>query len=525
MIRKLIYILLITLLFNAINELKAEVKEGDTVNFWSVTYVDWFKGTLPPQERITAVCKKVGVNCYFFLDTAATNPVQQTAIVEFVNRFDNDYYGRLTDLYGPCPDALDHDSRIYILAIKPTWWGGYFDPAQQMPDSMVSRLWGVHSSEHEIIYISADHVQQGRESIIAHEFGHMLGWEQDHSPEPPDKPTIYWEDTWVDEGFSTFADTYLNAHIDDSGYLLNSFFNGPEKLSLINWTGYLNYNSSLLFMLYMYEHFGKDVYLKALLRNQLNGIAGVESTVQSLGYNLSFDKIFENWTLANYLDRKIFNDSVYYYNHFDFTSRFHRYEHSNYPVIVSDSISTYSSDFIKLNSTGSLINLQLTFNGNVNSKFRIALILMNSADSSVIGVIDVPLNDSNVAKYDFIKFGKDYDKAVLVIMNTDKALKEFQSTDYSYTLTPSMVEVKDNKQILPSKIYYSKIYDAIYLDLPDKTNNKKQVLLYDVNGKIIESVNTLNDQIKLDTGSLSKGLYIAIVRNGVNIYSLPVMVY
>ncbi len=74
------------------------------------------------------------------------------------------------------------------------------------------RIWDRHSNQREIIYVAASAFTY-LDDVVPHEFGHMLHWRQDHSPEPIENPTKYWEDAWVDEGFSTFAEIYLTENI------------------------------------------------------------------------------------------------------------------------------------------------------------------------------------------------------------------------------------------------------------------------------------------------------------------------
>ncbi|MFA6571428.1 MAG: T9SS type A sorting domain-containing protein [Bacteroidota bacterium] len=517
-----VFIFLLTLNFI---QLHSAVKEGDTLKFWSVTYVDWIKGQLPVQRHITAVCKKVGVRCYFFYDIEDTNKVSQSNIDFFVNKFDSSYY-KLTDLYGSCPDALDNDPRVFLLAIKPDWWGGYFDPAQQMPDTMVNRLWGVHSSEHEIIYFSANLAKPDRVSVLAHEFGHMLGWGQDHSPEPPDNPTYYWEDVWIDEGYSTFADSYLNGNINETGVFNNPFFEKDTRTSLIYFSYNFNYSSSMLFMTYMYEHYGKDTYIKSLLKNQLNGIASIRSTLLQLGYNIPFDDIFENWTIANYADDKDFQKGIYYYNHYDFPKRFIRNEHSAYPDSYTDSLRAYSSDYIELNSNDSLYNLKIVFNCERSSKFRLALLLMKSIDSTIIDVIDVTLNSDNEGEYELLNFGKDFDKVVMVVMNTDSSLKEFQYVDYSYHLTPSVAVVKESKKSKSGfSVNFNKSTESVYIKYPAYSYEKKQIFLYNLYGQLVSTLNTNNTEAGISVSGISRGLYFICTKFGSKCLTKPVLVY
>ncbi|MGA2296418.1 MAG: hypothetical protein ABSG15_02600, partial [FCB group bacterium] len=220
---KKLFIIMI-LLCGGFHSLRAEYKVGDTTSFWSVSYIDWYSGNYPKQDHIPAVCKKVGEQCYVFIEKKYVDSIPQSTIDYYAGQFDTVYYPRLTPLYGPVPDMLDHDPRVFLFVTYNDWWSGYEDPTSELPDTMTMRIWGVHSNEHEMLYFSTIWFKPENVCAVAHEFGHLLHWGQDHSPEPPDKPVKYWEDTWVDEGFSTFAQDYLCSDINQKDVPDNGFF-------------------------------------------------------------------------------------------------------------------------------------------------------------------------------------------------------------------------------------------------------------------------------------------------------------
>jgi hypothetical protein len=263
----------------------AQIQVGDTLNFWSVSYIDWQAGAIP-QRLITAVCNKVGDSCYFFIDTSVTLIPPQQQIDDLVETFDTGYSQNLTPIYGLIPDEFDNDPGIFILLVEPEGWTGYFDPAQQMADSFVFSTWGKHSSEREIIYISTDAFLYNIALFnLAHEFGHMLHWAQDHSPEPPGNPVTYWEDAWIDEAFAMFAGIYLMEDLTVPGVMDNSaFFATNPDLPLIHFISGLSYNQVKLWLTFMYEHYGGLDFISTLIQDQANGIPGVRNTLNNLGY-------------------------------------------------------------------------------------------------------------------------------------------------------------------------------------------------------------------------------------------------
>lgn len=166
--------------------LYCQINIGDTLQFWSVAYIDWQPNPPIEQRIINAVCRGIGEECYFFVDTEVSSLPAPQQIESLISVYDTSFVSNLTQLYGPVPDEFDNDPRIFILIIPNEGWVGYFDPAHQMADSTVWQIWGKHSNQREIVFFSDDVFNYGADYVLAHEFGHMLHWGRDHSPEPPD---------------------------------------------------------------------------------------------------------------------------------------------------------------------------------------------------------------------------------------------------------------------------------------------------------------------------------------------------
>jgi len=128
------------------------------------------------------------------------------------------------------------------------------------------------------------------EGVFAHEFEHLIHFDQD-----PDEPS------WVDEGLADMAGFFCG-YGHSSGHIAYYMFYHP-MVSLTFWGGGLeDYGASYLFALYLYEQFGGADFISALVQDQANGIEGIENTLAAFGYKETFDEIFDNWTVANYLD-------------------------------------------------------------------------------------------------------------------------------------------------------------------------------------------------------------------------------
>ena len=128
------------------------------------------------------------------------------------------------------------------------------------------------------------------EGVFAHEFEHLIHFDVDPN-----------EDSWVDEGLADLAG-YLCGYGHSAGHVAYYMVYHPT-VSLTFWNGGLeNYGASYLFQLYLYEHYGESAFTTALVKEQANGIEGIEKTLATLGYTDTFDEIYDCWNIANYLD-------------------------------------------------------------------------------------------------------------------------------------------------------------------------------------------------------------------------------
>ncbi|MFH0895658.1 MAG: T9SS type A sorting domain-containing protein [Bacteroidota bacterium] len=488
---------------------RAQVQEGDTVTFWSVSYIDWPPLWGTPQRTVEAVCKKAGTHCYVFVEIVGTQP-SQSAIDNLVSRFDNDFIPQLTARYGLVPDALDNDSAIYILSMDESNWGGYYDPANQMTESFVMTTWGKHSNEHEMIFIASDSFDWSAEEICAHELGHLIHWRGDHSPDPVVNPTLYWEEAWVDEGFSTFAAVYLTESFYAHNELdYSTFFCGDPDIPLIYFS---DYNQAELFMIFMYEHYGNWNYITQLLNNDLNGIDGVEATLDSLGYTESFDDAFEQWCIANFIDDSVYAGGIYSYTHFRFNAAHVATNHTVFPLsTVNADVSAYGSDYVAfLSSTPK--KLQVEFNGDPASKYRLAFIKIKTAGNQVMGVTPVALDASNHATFLADSLGINYNKLIMVAMNVDSTIHEGDVATYSYSASviTGLEEVAESIEftVFPNP-GSTEIRFALAENILSSTAE-----VYDISGKVVLTTNANAGKNRIDISSLAPGLYALRVSNG-----------
>jgi len=479
----------------------SQITEGDTMSFLSVTYIDWPPLAGTPQRKIHATCDKVGDYCYIFRESSLT-PFSQSNIDTLSHTFDKHFVPNLTSVYGPIPNVLDNDTHVFILIIDEPNWCGYFDPAQQMTDVFVNATWGSHSSEHEIIYIAGS-CFGGALEITAHEFGHMLHSLQDHSPEPAINPVKYWEEAWIDEGFSTFAAIYLTENIFESEIMdYEAFFTDNPDIPLIYFS---NYNQVKLWTLFMFEHYGGWDYISALISNQLNGIAGMDSALRQINSPVTFNEAFLNWSIANYLDDSNFESGMYSYSHYNFNSCAPTANHFSFPTgICSQNVNPYGSDYICFFSSTSN-PMTITFSGDSNSKFRLALIKMNLPSNDVVGIDFITPDGDNNAIINAESFGIEYNKIVLVICNTDSSLHEGETAEYSY-YTNSTTGTDNLNSSAEIKIFPNPTNGQLII-MADSKFIGTQYVIYELNGKAILTGELTDINTFIELRDLPEGIY------------------
>ncbi len=144
------------------------------------------------------------------------------------------------------------------------------------------------------------------EGVFAHEFEHLIHFDQD-----PDEPS------WVDEGLADLAG-YLCGYGHSAGHLAYYLIYHPIT-ALTFWGGGLeSYGASYLFQLYLFEKYGGKAFISALVKQQANGIEGIEKTLAAFGFGDSFQQVFTNWAIANYIDDTRKGGGKYGYTSLDF---------------------------------------------------------------------------------------------------------------------------------------------------------------------------------------------------------------
>lgn len=283
----------------------AEYEIGDKRGFFAI------KMTNGAQYSLTAFCHAVSDKAYIFIEDDV--PADSGKIKSLLAKFD-EIYNTITGHFGPSPDSIDGDPRIYILILDivdaeqadGAETIGYFDATNQYRNDQLPRWTNQSSNEVEMLYIdytALDFEPHGAGDVVAHEFAHLVQWARD--PE---------EAIWVDEGIAVYVETVL-------GYKVDAFvtaFEEESDIPLMNWYNSLaDYGAAYLFFAYISEKYGGVTTIAAIVKSENQSTDGIESALAAQGEFISFPDLFSDWVIANYLDDPDLDNGVYGYSKID----------------------------------------------------------------------------------------------------------------------------------------------------------------------------------------------------------------
>ncbi|HGJ65662.1 TPA: hypothetical protein ENS27_09760 [bacterium] len=277
------------------------------------------------QYTLSATLSASDDRAYIFTEKGVN--ISEDKIQALLESFDITY-NRLTNLFGSIPNKFNNDPRVHLLIMNIAGGSlpdgsrilGYFSPIDQFTNDQLKALTRLRSNETNMLYIDSISLKSNQvdiNSIIAHEFAHLLQWGRDPK-----------ESIWVDEGLAVYAESLLGYNVKDR---ISVFAKNPD-VSLRIWENKVeNYGASYLFFAYISERFGGIDIIKEIFKNSDQDIAGIENALAKNGNNISFNDIFSDWVIANYLDNPRLADGRYGYATLDITLKPSTIE-TQYPI-------------------------------------------------------------------------------------------------------------------------------------------------------------------------------------------------
>ncbi|MFN8473280.1 MAG: immune inhibitor A [Anaerolineae bacterium] len=258
-------------------------KVGDKAQFW-VNDQDQNK-----YYQVTATLRYIAPNVYMWVEDGVD--ASDDAIKRSADIFSSKIYPTDRQIFGEeASPGIDGDKRLYILngKLPGSHVGGYFSSADTYPTAV-----NQYSNQHEMFYINTAAFpigSQAYEATLAHEFQHMI--HQNHNVR---------QTSWINEGFSELA-----AQINGYGpsQHTRSFLANPN-LQLTAWSEppnqYAHYGAGYLFATYLYDRFGAD-FIKDVVADQNVSIGSIDDILKKRNTGVTFEQVFQDWLIANYLD-------------------------------------------------------------------------------------------------------------------------------------------------------------------------------------------------------------------------------
>ena len=245
--------------------------------------------------------------------------------------------------------GIDNDPKLHILHSEQLGdsIAGYFSGADE-----VSSKAQPYSNEREMFYIHIGNAEPDSEfynGVLSHEFQHMIHWYQDKN-----------ESTWVNEGMSELA-TELNGYSRGGA---DQVFSEIPDTQLTAWSDdpdgrTEHYGAAYLFMSYFLQRFGNEM-TQAVVASDANSSESFDEVLQAENTGLTFDDVFADWVIANYLDDPDLDDGRYGYERDEVQPMALDATHRRFPVQSENDVHQYGTDYVELKGDG---DLKVAFQG------------------------------------------------------------------------------------------------------------------------------------------------------------------
>jgi len=248
--------------------------------------------------KLDAAAKYVGEHCVIYVDTSESVP--QVSLDSLRSAFDDTVYPKLTAALGqPPPASPDEPDRVTILLYD------FGDPSLQgffLPADIAPASGEAHSNQRQIFYINSETAESEPEALgalAAHEFSHLIAYYYSYmlDADPARTPPV----PWLEEGIASYAEHLAGYDIRVSSQLLNFAYASNTDLTETPWPGFNeNYGASYAFVSFLVGREG-PAFLAKLIDQSLDGIAGINAALRSLGSWDTFDSLFADWVVADFL--------------------------------------------------------------------------------------------------------------------------------------------------------------------------------------------------------------------------------
>lgn len=444
----LFFVLIFALLAMSLSSLPAN---ADTLNQGQQFFIS-SQYDAQARTSVTATLRKISNRAYFYAEDNYWNSVSQNMqnqisdqISALAQELDNRIYPAETQFFGSLRSAgVNGDSRITIL-LSPLIEnaGGYYDTTNEYLKNQAS-----NSNEREMIYLNIGQLNDQRRmnSFLAHEFQHLISFNQ------KEILNNVSDDVWLNELRSEYAVALLGYNDDFSGSnlerRLQSFINNSSD-GLAEWKNLpADYGQVALFGEYLAEHWPASV-IADTLKNNLIGVSSLNEALAKNGSAASFNNVFSDWLIANFLNDASINPKFGYTR--DGLKNFHVAPNKTF-LNLSDDITMVTSDSIKdwqgrwydvsQFAPGQNGFLKIKFSSPSVTSFYIPYIIFKTDGSRIPSVFNPAYNSDTLY---LGEIGKDLNRMVFMPIKKDK-ISGFGQEEVPISLTISLDRIKSAPQ-------------------------------------------------------------------------------
>ncbi len=288
------------------------------------------------RTSLSATLRNISDHAYFYVEdrywdnlNSNQKAILNNSVSALGQEFDNNIYLKETQFWGAEPNpGIDNDPKITIvLEDLISGNGGYFDTSNEYPKTIA-----INSNERDMIFVSVEAGSLAK-MFLGHEFQHLISYNQ------KELLRKVQEDIWLNELRSEYSvsllgynNNFFNSNLERR---VSTFLDNPSD-SLTEWPNVsVDYAQVVLFGQYLLEQFGQTIFNETL-QSLTIGIDSINQYLQKHNYPEKFSDVFENWTVANYLNNN-FIDKRYGYQ---------RDELKNIHVIPEKSFLSYPSVYV-----------------------------------------------------------------------------------------------------------------------------------------------------------------------------------
>lgn len=215
-------------------------------------------------------------------------PIELRVLQAAIDEFAQQAVPTALDLFAAPDFAVEKFHVLHTTQVRSGVAGYYYSPSEYTREVIPT------SNEKSMFFINLNNTRpqdSHYNSVLAHEFQHLVHWHQDQN-----------EETWLNEGYSELA-----ARI--GGYGISDFipeFSRSPGSQLTDWPDVGSsgpyYGASYLYVEYLYEEYGEEV-IRALASEPSNGLDGVDVVLEQGDFGVTADDVFADWVIANYLNQ------------------------------------------------------------------------------------------------------------------------------------------------------------------------------------------------------------------------------